>query len=483
MSTHAPRHPRPRRSAGAAALAACLTVALAGCSPDDAAPDVSPSASSTGTPTSAVPADAVELPAGPLGDHLRWFVGQVNDAPVDDADAAAAHFSAEMLEQVGIEEIRAGMTSLRVTAPWTPVAFDGDATQGVATLEDAEGTFLDAQIVVDEAGLVTGLLLVPGTDPTRPAPTSWDELDERVEELDAAVALLVSRVPAPADAAQPAGERCEPVHSAGQVDTPMPVASIFKLYVLAAVADAVEAGTLAWDTPLTLTDDVRSLRSGTLQDEATGTVVTVRDAAGAMIAISDNTAADLLASTVGRDAVLAAMTATGHSDPALNTPFLTTRDVFRLGWGGTAVSPAWASLSEPEQAAAVAALPGGRIGVDPAAVTAPVWQDGIDWFATAADLCAVHVALQDAAATATGGPVRDILSANPGMEIDSSAWPYVGFKGGSTPGVLAGSWYAEGADGEVVVVSVQLSSSDPAALPGVATFVDLAGSALTLAAR
>lgn len=480
MSNHASRHPRPRRATGATAVATCLTVLLAGCSPDDAAPGVSPSASST-APTAS--ADAVELPAGPLGDHLRWFIGQVNDAPADDADAAAAHFSAVMLEQVSIEEIRAGMTSLRTTAPWTPVAFDGDATEGVATLMDAQGTFIDTQIVVDEVGLIVGLLLVPGTDPTRPAPTSWDELDERVEELDGTdVALLVSRVSAPVDAAQPVGERCEPVHGAGQVDTPMPVASIFKLYVLAAVAQAVEAGTLAWDTPLTLTDDVRSLPSGTLQDEATGTVVTVRDAAGAMIAISDNTAADLLATTVGRDAVLAAMTATGHSDPALNTPFLTTRDLFRLGWAAPDDAPAWDSLSEPEQAAAVAALPGGMVGVGPAAVTAPVWEEGIDWFATAADLCAVHVALQDAAATATGGPVRDILSANPGIEIDSTAWPYVGFKGGSTPGVLAGSWYAEDADGESVVVSVQLSSSDPATLPSVATFAELAESALTLAA-
>lgn len=498
MSRHAPHLPLPstdrtsaarpsvRRWSGsaraAAATAAGLSLLLAGCTTSDEDAPAEPTASAPAE-AEAAPV-AVELPAGPLGDHARWIVGQVSTDPLDDAETAAARFSQEMLDQVGADEILVGLESLRATGPWTPVAFDGSEAEAVMTIEDTTGTFLDVQLVVGADGLLAGLLLTPGTDPDRPAPSSWDELDERVDELgDVDAVVLVSRVAEADDPSQAPGERCEPVHSTGDVDEAMPVASIFKLYVLAAVAEAVEAGALTWDTPLTLTDDVRSLPSGTLQDQPTGTVVSVRDAAGAMIAISDNTAADLLVSTVGRDAVLATMTATGHSDPSVNTPFLTTRDVFRIGWAGAADAPAWDSLSETEQAAAVAALPGGPIAVDPAAVTTAVWEDGVDWFATATDLCAVHVALQDAAATATGGPVREILAANPGVEVDTAAWPYVGFKGGSTPGVVAGSWYAEDADGAAVVVSVQLASSDPATLPSLATFVDLSEAALTLAAE
>lgn len=461
-------------------VAAGLSLVLTGCSTTDDPPPAAASSTAPATPGAALP--AVELPAGQVGDHARWLVGQLGTDPVEDAETLAPRFSPAMLEQVGADALVAGIASVRATGPWTPVAFDGSGTMGIMTIQDSAGTFLDAQITVDADGLVAGLLLTPGTDPSRPAPTTWEELDERVAELDGDAAVLVSRV-APADvAAQLPVERCDPVHGVGDTETAMPVASIFKLYVLAAVAQAVEGGTLTWDTPLTLTDDVRSLPSGTLQDEPSGTVVSVRDAAGAMIAISDNTAADLLVATVGRDAVLAALTATGHSDPALNTPFLTTRDLFRLGWAGAVDAPAWDSLSEAEQATAVAALPGGPLAVDPADVTTAVWEQGVDWFATAADLCAVHVALQDAAGTPTGGPVREILAANPGVEIDTAAWPYVGFKGGSTPGVVAGSWFAQDAAGEAVVVSVQLASSDPATLPSVGTFVDLAEAALTLAA-
>lgn len=326
---------------------------------------------------------------------------------------------------------------------------------------------------------------LPSPDhPTRPAPTSWEELDDRVDALgDVDAVVLVSRVADATDPSQVPGARCETVHSAGDVDKAMPLGSIFKLYVLAAVAEAVEAGALMWDTPLTLTDDVRSLQSGKLQDQPAGTVVTVREAAGAMIEISDNTAADLLVATVGRDAVLAAMTATGHSDPSLNTPFLMTRDVFRLGWAGApgaAQAPAWSALSEPEQAAAVAALPGGRIGIYADATATPVWQDGLDWFGSAADLCAVHVALQDAAGTSMGGPVREILGADAEIEID--AWSYVAYKGGGMPGVLADSWYAQDADGGAVVVSVLLTSSDPATLQSTDALDELSEAALTLAA-
>ena len=51
---------------------------------------------------------------------------------------------------------------------------------------------------------------------------------------------------------------------------------------LDALTDAITARTLAWDTPLTLTADVKSLPSGQLQDQPNGTTVTVQDAATKM---------------------------------------------------------------------------------------------------------------------------------------------------------------------------------------------------------
>ncbi|MNW62925.1 hypothetical protein D3C74_410820 [compost metagenome] len=124
------------------------------------------------------------------------------------------------------------------------------------------------------------------------------------------------------------------------------------------------------------------------------------------------------------------------------------------------------------------ALPGRPLAVDPAGVTTPVWQDDVDWFATSSDLCAAHVWLHDRGEQ--DPVVREVLSANPGIEVDTTAWPYVAFKGGSAPGVLAGSWLAEDAAGDTYVVTVQLAATDPAVLANPMVLVDTAESAFAL---
>jgi len=62
--------------------------------------------------------------------------------------------------------------------------------------------------------------------------------------------------------------------------SPQPTGSTIKLYVLGAVATAVENGTLSWDQKLTVTDDLKSMPGGTMQDLPSGTEVTVRETAG-----------------------------------------------------------------------------------------------------------------------------------------------------------------------------------------------------------
>src|SRR5690606_21595197 len=104
-------------------------------------------------------------------------------------------------------------------------------------------------------------------------------------------------------------------------DQPAPVAGAAKLYVLAAVVDAVAAGTLSWEDQLVITSAATSLAPGELQDRPALSRTTVEEAALLMVAVNDNTAADLLQRTVGRQAVEAALTAYGHHDPALNVPF------------------------------------------------------------------------------------------------------------------------------------------------------------------
>ena len=100
--------------------------------------------------------------------------------------------------------------------------------------------------------------------------------------------------------------------------------------MLDALARAIAAGTVSWNQRLTLTSQLTSLPSGNLATEPAGTQVTVMQAAEDMISSSDNTAADLLITLVGRTAVESAAASSGMADPALDTPFLTTRELFVL---------------------------------------------------------------------------------------------------------------------------------------------------------
>lgn len=469
-----PRPDRALRAAGAAALAATLVVT--GCSTDDSPDAPNPGTSATptgdGEPTPTPSSEPVLMPDGPAGEQAVWVLSQLDPEVTVDADEVAEHVAPEALAEMSAEELAGALTSVGATGPWTAVAVRGEGSAVAVTITDTTGTFLELQVATDDAGQILTLFFAPGADPSREPAASWEELDELLTGTGVTHALQVSTV-------DEAG-LCTPVHQTGDTATALPLGSIVKIYVLGAVVTAVGDGSLTWDTDLTLTDDVKSLPSGTLQDQPSGSTVTVEQAATAMISISDNTATDLLISTVGREAVLTAMDDMGHHDASINAPLLTTRDLFWLGWGAPEIVPSWTDLSADDRQAALDQVPAGVLDIDPATVTGSRWDDGLDWFATAEDLCTAHATLQTMATTDAGEPVRDILSANPGVDLDPAEWPYVGFKGGSAPGDLAGSWYAETADGEKIVLSIQLATDDPLALPGAVDLVNLAQDAFAL---
>ena len=90
----------------------------------------------------------------------------------------------------------------------------------------------------------------------------------------------------------------------------------------------------------------------------------------------------------------------------------------------------------------------------------PVEIDTIEWFATPGELCATLAGLLELSERPGLEPIRDVLSENPGVAVDRAAFPFLGFKGGSEPGVLAFSWIAEQAGGGAVVVVGLLSDTD-----------------------
>ena len=55
--------------------------------------------------------------------------------------------------------------------------------------------------------------------------------------------------------------------------------------------------------------------------------------------------------------------------------------------------------------------------------------------------------------------MRSILALNPGIRFDPGTWSYIGYKGGSEPGVLSLTWYLERRDGKAFVLSIVVNDA------------------------
>ena len=87
-------------------------------------------------------------------------------------------------------------------------------------------------------------------------------------------------------------------------DEPFPMASTFKIPILATACRQMQAGTLSLETRVPLADEDKSLGSGILPYFESGLAPTVRDLLTLMIIISDNTATDIMVDTLGGAAVI-----------------------------------------------------------------------------------------------------------------------------------------------------------------------------------
>ncbi len=273
---------------------------------------------------------------------------------------------------------------------------------------------LPTKIALDEQGRIVRLLVtgfVPRATP--------EALARQFEALPGTVSLLVLR-----DGRQ---------RVAYHADIPLAVGSAFKLVVLRGLLDAVAAHRLAWEQVVRLDPSWRSLPSGFLQGWPFGTPLTVATLADAMIAASDNTAADALIQLVGPGAL--------DTLSPRNAPFLTTRALFTLKSREPADgAQAWLGMTIAARRALL-----GRIADAP--LPDPTFLrdrpgSAPEWYLTSRELCALLASLKDVPA----------FRINPGPAL-ASDWRMVAFKGGSEPGVLDLSTYAVAPDGHAVCVT------------------------------
>ncbi len=217
-------------------------------------------------------------------------------------------------------------------------------------------------------------------------------------------------------------------------DTALAIGSAFKLYVLATLLKDINAGKRHWDDVIVLDSASRSFPSGQMHEWPVGTPVTLATAAAMMISISDNTAADLLIHTLGREHVEAMLSEAGNSHADLDKPFLTTQEAFKLKETNHDLGSRYITLSQEKKRAfldrEVAPFPHDSIGHVEGLI------DKVEWFASPRDIANVYKYILEHSKSGEGAKVRGILAINPGLSIDKSRWDYVGYKGGSEPGVL-----------------------------------------------
>jgi beta-lactamase class A len=339
-----------------------------------------------------------------------------------------------------IKPVEASMEALWWDRPFTLSGVDLKAGTGTLQLISSYGGRQDIRIHTGDDTLVDGF------EVTTHAPTisSWHDVDTALGKTDAHYSWQVAKVN---------DGQCDRVAGTNTAQ-PLPLASIFKLYVLYAVADAIKSGTLSWDDQLTVTDKGKAV--GTGLDLPVGAHVSVRTAAEKMIATSDNMATDMLIGKVGTHAVESALAQAGHHDPAAMTPFPTMYELFSIAWGQPDLREQWKQAT-PEKRAQLLQQVNSRVyQPDPMRAHVPASGHGAEWYGSAEDICRVHAALQ-AAAVGKAAPVKQILATAPGINLDRRDWPYIGAKAGGLPGDLTFSWYAVDRTGQPWVVSFQLN--------------------------
>ena len=340
-----------------------------------------------------------------------------------------------------VDDIGTTMDMMWYDRPYTLAGVDIGA--GAATLHvvTSYGARQDIELRTDDTSTLVDRMTVTN-QPL--ALHNWSDVDAVLNKTGARYAYQLSKVD---------DGKCVKVAGTNTTES-LPLASIFKLYVLYAVGDAVKAGTVHWDDQLTITTEAKKLGSSGFDKLPPGAQISVRDAAGKMIATSDNMATDLLIGRLGPGAVERALAEAGHHDPASMTPFPTMHEIFSIGWGEPDLRAQWQHADAAGRAKLLQQTSTAPYEPDPQRTHSPASAYGAEWYASAEDICRVHAALQ-AAAVGPAAPIRDIMSYIPGIDLNRDEWPYIAAKAGNLPGELTFSWYAVDRAGQAWVLSLQ----------------------------
>lgn len=414
----------------------------------------------------ATPQSVVAIPA--LGQRAAELLTLLNGG----GDSAAL-FAPAFLAQVPDAQIRAIAGQLRERL--------GKAVS-VAAVDAVQPNAARIRITY-ERGVVSMNLAVEAAAPNRIIGLLITGTTAAEATLDAVVAALKAQPGLTGFTLARLGDGAPVAALALDADRPAAIGSAFKLAILAELIRATNAGERQWDDLVTL--DGSALPGGLYTAKPAGTTVTLRELSEKMISVSDNSATDILLALVGRTKVEAMLPVIGWRDAARNRPMMSTLDMFKLkGLQGGALGRRWATLDEKGRRALLA----GEIAAAPlSAIDPQLFRDGkplmldLEWYASPADLVRTMDWIRRNTQSGAGAEARRILAINNGVGPAAAAnWAYVGYKGGSEPGVISMTFLLQARNGGWYALSA--SRNDPAAAVDEGRFVALISRAVELAA-
>lgn len=248
------------------------------------------------------------------------------------------------------------------------------------------------------------------------------------------------------------------ITTAYQAEEQFAVASTFKLYILAELGARIKSGKLRWDEVVPL--KYRSYSSLATRGWPKNTPVTINTLALQMIAVSDNSASDTLLHRLGRKSVGKRVLQIGHANPAPTLPILSTVEALVLK-GDDILRRKYLALDDAAQQRFLAAN-ADKFRYDDVdryvfSTPEPKHIGTIEWFASPTDT----VQLLDQLKRDGSPRVLQIMSANLGTaDGRQSKWRYLGYKGGSEPGVISMSFLAQSKSGKWFAITGSWNKAD-----------------------
>lgn len=336
------------------------------------------------------------LPDNPATGQLAWLVAEARGGNTTAAEIRQ-RFHPDLIAQLGESAIRADIDSIRngidnptvrdlVTA--TPVF----ARALIAPASgNGSGSFVSLTTQYSDEALITSFSVQSnfpqGASNTAAAEQglSLSQLGARFATLASDTSMLVARID---------NDQCKPIYNL-RGTRPQPTGSIFKIWVLGALAEEIRTGRISANTMIPLDADEIVPAGATINDVAPGTQFPLREMASLMMGVSDNTATDHIHELVGRERVEATLKAFRHRNRELMTPFLSTNEQFHILWSlppGEAASYARGSDEQQRNILTNTIEPLGPVTSFPQGNQDALFDSS--WAASADDVCRAYAGLR-----------------------------------------------------------------------------------------